>query len=137
MRLRLAQRDDAALGAPAHGAAHMRDRGRARAGRQDEFLQRQRRVVLLQQRVQPRHVLFLDHLVAGDAQFAAQVEQVVLDRDQLFAQVGRHVFAQQQPDEGVQFIDLAQRMDAHAVLFGAAAVAQSGGAVVAGAGGDF
>jgi hypothetical protein len=37
--LGLAQRDDGALGAAAHGAAHMRLRRGARSGRQDEFRQ--------------------------------------------------------------------------------------------------
>jgi hypothetical protein len=49
----------------------------------------------------------------------------------------RHVFAQQQADEGIEFVDFAQRVDACAVLAGAAAVAEAGAAVVAGARGDF
>ena len=36
-----------------------------------------------------------DHRMAGDAQFAAEVEEVVLDRDQRRAHVVRQRFAQQ------------------------------------------
>jgi hypothetical protein len=48
--------------------------------------------------------------------------------------VSRHVFAQQQADKGIEFVDFAQRVDARAVLAGAAAVAEARAAVVAGAG---
>jgi hypothetical protein len=44
--------------------------------------------------------------------------------------------AQQQADDGVGLVDLAQRVDAQAVLGDALAVAQAGGAGVAGAGVD-
>src|SRR5439155_25244531 len=58
------------------------------------------------------------------------------DRDQFFAQRVRQWLAQQQADVGIQFVDVAHRVHAQAVLVGAAAVPESGGALVAGAGGD-
>src|SRR5471032_371933 len=86
---RTGQRDDAALGAAADGAADMRQRGGARAGRQDEFAQGgQVGIVVGQHGVQAQHMFFLDQLVAGDAQFTAEVEQIVLDGDQLATRTG-------------------------------------------------
>jgi hypothetical protein len=82
------------------------------------------------------HLLFLEHRVAGNAQLAAEIEQVVLDVGQVGAYLGRQVLGQQQADHRVEFVDIAHRLHAQRVLAGAAAVAQAGGAVVSGAGGD-
>ena len=48
----------------------------------------------------------------------------------------RHGFAQQHADAGVEFINVAHGMHAQAALADAGVVAQSGRAVVSGAGGD-
>ena len=61
----------------------------------------------------------------------------MLDRHQLFPQIVRHVFAEQQAEMLIQFIDIAHRLNAQRVLGGAAAITQPGGAIVPGAGGDF
>ena len=78
----------------------------------------------------------LQQLVAGHRQLAAQVEQLVLDGDEQRAHVARQRFGQQHADLRVEFIDVAHGLDAQVVLWHAGAVAQAGGAVVAGAGGD-
>jgi hypothetical protein len=101
------------------------------------MLRSARRHTVFEQGIQARHLLVLDQLVTGDAQLATEVEQVVLDRHQFLAQDRRHLLAQQQADEGVELVDFTQGRDARAVLAGAAAVAQSGAAVVPGPCGDF
>jgi len=130
-------RDDRALGAPAHRAADVRQRRRAAAAGQDELGQpRQVRVVVGQPRIEPCHLRVLEHRVAGNAQLAAEVEQVVLDVGQIRAHVVGQLLRQQHADGRVQLVDIAHRRHAQAVLARSAAVAETGGAVVAGAGGD-
>jgi hypothetical protein len=52
-----------------------------------------------------------------DGEFAAQVEQVVLDMEQRGADVlGQIRFGQQQADMGIQLVHVADRDDAQAVL---------------------
>ena len=46
----------------------------------------------------------LDQLESRNAQLPAQIEQVVLDRDQFFTQPLGQLLAQQQPDERIEFI---------------------------------
>ena len=78
-----------------------------------------------------------DRFVAGHAQLAAEIEQVVLDflelsRDRL----GQPVDGEHHADAAVQLVDGAVGLDAVAVLSDAAAVAEAGGAGIAGAGVD-
>jgi len=135
-RLR-AEFDDAALGAPAHGAAHMRLRGRPAAAGQDELRQpRQGRVVVRQPRVQARHLHVLQHRVAGNAQLAAEVEQVVLDVHEVPLHFVGQGLGQQQAEVRVELVDVAHRLHPQRVLARARAVAQAGAAVVAGARAD-
>ena len=75
-------------------------------------------------------------LKAWNGQLAAQVEELVLHFHQHLAHVGRHVFAQQHANVGVQLIHLAHGVHAQTVFGHALVVAQAGGAIVAGAGGD-
>jgi hypothetical protein len=73
----------------------------------------------------------------GDAQFAAEVEQVVLDAGEQFANIGGQVFAEDDAEQRVEFIDVAHGGDAGGILGGARTVAEAGGAGIAGAGVDF
>ena len=67
---------------------------------------------------------------------AAEVEQVVLDAGQRLAHVVGQFLAEQQADDRVEFVDVAERGDARCILADARAVAEAGGAGVAGAGVD-
>ena len=136
-RLGLAQRDNGAFGAARHGAADMRQRRRARAGRQDEFGQaRQLGVVGFEGAVEQRDGFGLEQFIARNRQLAAEVEQLVLHFDQQLANARRHVFAQQHADVRIQLVNVAHRVDPQAVLGNTRVVAQAGGAVVAGPGRD-
>mmetsp|Transcript_59447 Transcript_59447/g.140625 ORF Transcript_59447/g.140625 Transcript_59447/m.140625 type:complete len:244 (+) Transcript_59447:345-1076(+) len=115
----------------------MREGRAAAAGRQDEFLEpRQGRVVVLQRLVQPQHRGVLQQLPAGPGEFAAEVEQLVLDGDQQLAHIVRQRFGEQHAEVGIEFVDIAHGLHAQVVLGHTAAVGEAGGAVVAGAGGD-
>jgi hypothetical protein len=136
-RLFIAQGHHGALGAARHGAAHMGLGGAAPAGGQDELLQaRQLGVVARQRLVQLQHRLGLEQLEARDRQLAAQVEQLVLDVGQQLAHRLGQGLAQQQADVRVELVHIAHGVHAQAVLGHAGVVAQAGGAVVSGAGGD-
>ena len=86
--------------------------------------------------VQRQHGFGLEQFKARDRQLTAQVEQLVLHLDQQGADFIGHGLAQQQADVGVEFVHIAHRVDAQAVLGDALVVAQAGGAGVAGARGD-
>ncbi|MNV19017.1 hypothetical protein D3C71_1098600 [compost metagenome] len=112
-------------------------RGGAGACGKDELLQPgQRRVVVGQRLVERQYRLGLEQFVAGNRQLAPQVEQLVLYLDKQLAHIGGNALAQQQADVGVEFVHVAQSMDAQAVFGNALVVAQSGGTGVAGARGD-
>jgi hypothetical protein len=111
------------------------DRRGAGAAGQDEVLQRLQVVVEAVEFVlEVLHLFGGDHLHAGDAHLAAQVEEVVLHVDEQLAHFIGHLLAQQDADGGVGFIHFAQGVDAQAVLGHPVAVAEAGGAGVAGAG---
>ncbi len=60
--------DERALGAAADGARDVRERGRARAARQDEFLERrERRVAALDRRLEPRDVRVAERRVTRES----------------------------------------------------------------------
>ena len=80
--------------------------------------------------------LGLEQFVARNAQLATQVEQLVLDVDQQFTHCRRQLFAQQQAELGIEFVHITHGMHAQAVFRDPGVVAQSGAAVVAGAGCD-
>ena len=116
----------------------MRGRGCARAARQDELLERRdARVLRLGQCLEALDVRRGDHRVAGNADFAAEIEQVVLDLEQRFTRLLRNVLGEHGADHRVQLVDVAQRLDAQRVLRNTRAVAEPGGAGVAGARDDF
>ena len=72
--------------------------------------------------------------MSRDAHLAAEVEQIVLDMSKLGACLCGQFLGEQQADHGIQFIHLAQRMHALAILGNARAVAKTGLPCVAGAG---
>ena len=73
-----------------------------------------------------------DHIHAGDAQLAAQIEQVMLDTDQGGANGFRQVFDKQNTQPRVEFVHFAHGVDAQAVLGDTTAVAKAGGAGITG-----
>src|SRR5690606_9900747 len=115
----------------------VRERCGARSARKDELLQsRQVGIVVFEQLVEPRDTRIRQVLQTGNAQLAAEVEQVVLDVGERGADRLRQRLALQDADRRIQLVDTAYGLDPRAVLGGPAAVAQPGRTVVAGAGGD-
>ena len=79
-RLGAMQRDDAAFGAPADRARQMQQAGRPATAGQDEFLQRRQiGIGLLRPGFELRHAPGREAFAARKTQFAAEIEQVVLD----------------------------------------------------------
>ncbi len=131
------QRHHGAFGAARHGAAHMGLGGGACARGQDELLQAWQVFVVLGQRlVQRQHGLGLEQLKAWNGQLATQVEELVLDFYQQHAHALGHGLAQQQADVAVELVHVTHGVHTQAVLADARVVAEAGGAVVPGAGGD-
>src|SRR5690606_2327666 len=119
------------------GAGDVAAGSRLAAAGQDEILQRRQGfVVVVQPLFQARDVGVGDGGMAGDAQLAAQVEQLVLHRNQQVADVVGQLRGQQQANGRIGLVDGAIGADAVGVLGDPAAVAQPGGSVVAGAGID-
>jgi hypothetical protein len=103
----------------------------------DEICQRgQIGVVLLEQLFQALYLGFRYVLEPGNAQFAAKVEQVVLNSQQFLSGIVGQRFAQQDAQAGVEFIDIAERLNSRGILGDPRAVTQTGGAGVASAGKD-
>ena len=76
---RARERPGAPFRAPADRAREVAGRGGRAAARQDEFLERRQAVVEVVERLLERlHVRGLDRAMAGDAELAAEVEQLVL-----------------------------------------------------------
>ena len=76
----------------------------------------------------------LDDLRAGNAQLAAEIEQVVLDLGEATRHfAGQTGHAEDHADRAVGLVDGAIGLDARVILAYPAAVAEAGGAVVAGA----
>ena len=109
---------------------------RVPAGRMNSCSRGRVGVVVRQRFVEPRHRVGLQQLEAGDRQLAAEVEQLVLDHHQQLAHVVGQRLGQQHAELRVQLVDIAHRLHAQMVFGHARAVAQAGGAVVAGARGD-
>ena len=82
------------------------------------------------------HLLCGDHLHARNAHLASQVEEIVLHVGEQGAHVFRQLFAEHDADGRVGFVHLAESVDAQAVLGNPVAIAEAGGAGVAGAGID-
>src|SRR2546423_12315559 len=74
-----AQSHHAALGTPADRAREVRGRRGARAARQDELLQRRERAVpMFEALFQTLNLRFAEKRMAGNADLAAEVEEIVL-----------------------------------------------------------
>ena len=108
-----------------------------RAAGEDEVLQGLQVVVEAIQLVfQVLHLPGGDHLHARYAHLTAQVEEIMLDIGEQGLHVLGQSLAQQYADGRIDFIHLAQGVDAQAVLGNPPAVAEAGGAGVAGTGVD-
>jgi hypothetical protein len=127
------QRPDAPFGAAYHRACQVAGGGGRPAAGQDEILERRQRIVeAIQKLLELRDAPGLDRLRAGDAQLAAQVEQIVLDLREATRHVGRNSRRREDHADGaVGLVDRAIRLDPDMILADAAAVAESRGAIVA------
>src|SRR6202047_3018553 len=107
-------------------------RGLAAAG-QDEFLERgQLRVETVQFFFQPVDMRRPDHDMAGNAQFTAEIEQVVLYRSQAapdFRRQSGHAYDHSQRTIG--FINGAVGLDPQALLGDTSSVPEAGAAIIA------
>ena len=78
-------------------------------------------------------VLRFDQTHTGDAQFAAEVEQIVLNTGQTFMDIRRQVgYRQYHSDGAVRLVDRTVSLDAGMVLGDARAVTEARRAVIAG-----
>ena len=105
------------LGAPADGARDVRERRRARAARQDEFLQwPEIGIERLDGVFEARNMSVGDCVMPGHRQLAAQVEQIVLRIGEARDDRRRQRLGQQQPDRRIELVDLADRRDTRGIL---------------------
>ncbi len=126
-----------ALRAPADGAGEVGKRRGAGAAGQDEFLEgREVRVEGGHRRLEALDVRVAHHRVAGDGEFAPEVEKVVLNAVEQVADRVGHRLGEQDAEGGVELVDVAQGGDPRAVLGDARAVREAGLSLVAGPGGD-
>src|SRR5439155_15615509 len=123
------------LGAPRDGAREVTGGGAGPAPGENELLERRQRIVEPIERLfQLRHVRGGDGAVAGNAQLAAHVEQLVLHLGEAGSDRRRQVrHGEQHADGAVELIHGTVGLDAHAVLGNPGAVPEAGGAVIAGA----
>jgi hypothetical protein len=119
---------------PAHdGAREVTGGGRGPAAGQDEVLERRQRIVEAVERLfELRDAFGLDHLRPGNAQLAAEIEQVVLD----LGETARHPRLEVRAPRGSCRCSCWPRhravgLDTRGVLADPLAVAETGGAVIA------
>ena len=113
-------------------------RRRHRSAGQDEFLERRQFVVELgDEFFKAGDVRLADDVVSRDAHFAAEVEKIVLDAEQCVANRRRQLAGEQHAEARVELVDLADDVDAQAVLGDSRAVAQAGRSGIAGARDNF
>ena len=112
----------------------MAGRGSWTTAWQDEIFERRQRLVeRIEFFLETLGVLSFDQAHAGDAQFATEIEQVVLYAGETFADVSGQVRnGQYHADSAVSFIYRAIRLDASVVLGDACSVTEAGRAVIAG-----
>jgi hypothetical protein len=132
------QRPAAPLGSAAHRARHVTGGRRRAAAGQNKILERRQVLVeLIEFVLEARDVRRLDHAMPGDAQFAAQVEQIVLHLGETAGdRLGQARDAQHHADCAVRLVDRAIGFDPQVLLRYARTVAKAGAAVIAGAGVD-
>ena len=116
----------------------MTGRGCRSAAWQDKIFERRQRVVEgVEILLEAIDLLGCDELHAGDAEFTAEVEQVVLHCDEAGGHGrGQSGHCEHHADGAVGFIDRAVGLDARGVLRDTGTVAETGGAIVARAGVD-
>jgi len=112
----------------------MAGRGSWTAAWQDEIFERRQRLVeRIEFFLETLGVLSFDQAHAGDAQFATEIEQVVLYAGETFADVsGKVRNSQNHADRAVSLVYRAVRLDASVVLGDARAVTEACRAVIAG-----
>jgi A/G-specific adenine glycosylase len=140
------ERDDPALRAPADGARHMqRGAGRRTTGEDEPPERRQLRLQAVDQGLQPFDVGIrqrrLDHALrdplARIRELRSEREQVLLNANERVVQIGVQAGGAGQAKPGIQFVDIAVRVDPTVGLADPAAVEQRRLASVASAGVDF
>ena len=110
----------------------MRQCRRTAAAGQDEFFERAKRVVeLFDQFFDACDVRDTDAFGSRQAEFAAKVEEVVLNPEQCVANGVRNLFAEQHAKAGVELIDFADDFHPQVVLAHARAVTEAGCARIA------
>jgi hypothetical protein len=134
---RIAGPDQGQVGAARDRAGEVTSRCCRVAARQHEFLQpRQVGIPGLDRRLQALDLRLAKERMPGDADFAAQIEEVVLHLEQECAHLRGHVLGEDEADRAVQLIELAERMHPGMVFRDARAVAESRLTGVARARGD-
>lgn len=127
----MVQGNHGALGTAADGAAKMGEGGWPGAAGQDELLEHgQVAVEILDDGFESGDLGRFHDRHAGQAEFAAKIEEIMLDIMQHAAHVIWQVLAQQHAEAGVEFIDIADGCDTQTVLGRPVAVAEAGGAGV-------
>lgn len=131
------QRYHGAFGTAADGAREVSERGATGPARQYEFLEWFERLIeSVERSFQTRGVCGCHYAVAGNAEFAAEVKQVVLNAGQALAHRLGQIFAQQQANHAIEFVHLSDRFHARRRLGNPATVREPGEALVAGSGID-
>lgn len=134
----IAQMHDSPFDTPAYRTCEMCKRGGPRASGKDEILKWREALVELSGEIfQPGDVRFADDDSARNADFPAKIEEIILDVPQRGMDIFCQSFGQQHADDGVEFVDFTDAIDAQTIFADAAAVSQSGSPGVAGAGNDF
>ncbi len=130
---RLRQPEQRTLDAPAQRARLVDAGDRRRSAGKDEFLQTAEiRAELVGAAFEAGDIVFADQLLARLAKLGADVEKVVLHREQYLLQRAVFELAQDETDARVQFVDLTHAMHARIVLDAPRAVGEPGRAVVTG-----
>ena len=118
----------------------MTERRSAGAAGKDEFFQWWKRFIqVVEYGFQLRSVICCNADVtrAGHAQFPSQVKELVLNMGEAGVDGLGQVFREQYPDVAVEFVHFTNGVNTQAVFGRTCAIAESGGAIIAGAGVDF
>src|SRR5688500_5888120 len=136
------QADHSTLSAPAYGAGDMKCRGFLRSAGQDERLQCfQLAIARIDRMLELRDPIVTDarfgevllHLfLIRSSEQSADAEQITLNRNEHFVYLRHRPGGTSEPDECVELIHIAVRLDARMILRNAAATEESGHAFVAG-----
>lgn len=126
-----------AFRAAAYRAGHVGlGRGTTAAGENELGQRRQRVIVVRNARVQRRHGRLLQQGLPGQAELAAEIEQIVLHERQIGIDVGRATLGAQYAQVTIEFVNRAQGDDTRVGFGQPRAVGQAGATVIAGTGDD-